>query len=122
MKNKYKGLDVFGALLGMRLSRSLGNSNYFGINGNIIVGLFCLSIIVPFIIMMIIKKFYLVSFLITILLIPMVVGFVGLYYKNINLVLGGIIVFFIILSIYLIFMRRHNKNKDTINYDRYRNY
>lgn len=119
MKNKFKGLGVFGVFLGMWLSRNFGNNNYFGLDGRVTIGLICLLIIVPSIIILFFKKFYLVSFLVTILVTPMVVAFVGIYYDNMNLVLCGLIVFFVILLIYLILIKRHNKNKDTINYDKY---
>lgn len=121
MKSKFKGLGVFGASFGIWLSRNFGNNNYFGLNGRVIFGLVCALFILTAIIELILKKSYFLSLLIIILVTPMFVGFIGIYCDNIYLVSGGLIVFLIILSIYLIIIKRFKKNKDTIDYDKYKN-
>ncbi|GFZ29984.1 hypothetical protein CSC2_05100 [Clostridium zeae] len=56
MKNKYKGLGVFGTFLGMWLSRNFGNNKYFGLDGRMLILLFAILLITACIISMIIKK------------------------------------------------------------------
>ncbi|GFZ29985.1 hypothetical protein CSC2_05110 [Clostridium zeae] len=51
----------------------------------------------------------------------MFVGFIGIYYDNIILVTGGLIGFLILLGLYVILMKRYQRNKDNINYDKYKN-
>lgn len=120
MKNKYKGFSAFGIALGMWFSRNFGDNTYFGLNGRIIAGLFCALLIASGIIILIYKKLYLISFLALILIAPMVVMFIGIYYDNLKLIFGGLLTFIIILCIYLIIIKRREKKEDNIDYDKYK--
>lgn len=117
MKNKFKGLGVFGVSLGMWLSRNFGNQSYFGINGRVLIGLVGILLMLPFLIIAILKRAYFALFLFLLIFLPLLVGLIGIYYDNVYIVLGGLIALFISFFV----LKRYETNKDdNIDYEKYK--
>lgn len=118
MKDKFKNLGIWGVLLGTWLSRNFGNQNYFGVNGRVLIGLACVVLMLPALIILVLKKAYFALFLFLLLILPLVVAFIGIYYDNAYFLLGGLIAFFIALFV----LKRYGKHKDdNIDYEKYKN-
>lgn len=96
--------------------KKIWRSKLFGLNGRIIIGLAVALVMTICLITLVLEKFYFASFLILILLLPLVVGFIGIYYNNMDLLLGGLIAFFVILLICNILIKWYEKN-DYVNID-----
>jgi hypothetical protein len=122
MKNKFKGLCTFGVFFGMWLSRNFGDNSYFGLNLRVLIGLAVTVLVGSVIILLLIKKQYLGAFWFFIIILPLAFGFVGMYYDDLKLVGGGLLAFFISLTIGNMVLKRYANNDDSkIDYDRYRN-
>lgn len=97
MKNKMKYLGTIGVFVGMAVSKVLGN--YFGLNGKIVVAFTTLVIVSFALVYLVIKKYYLASLIMFIMILPLIMCVIGMYLNNEYLAGGGIALFIIILPL-----------------------
>lgn len=97
MKDKLKWVGVIGVLIGIGLSRIIGN--YYGANGKIAIFAILVVILVFLILYYTSKKKYLEAIRGCGIVIPLIIGFAGMYLDNLYLLIGGIASMFISIPV-----------------------
>lgn len=112
MKNEAKFWMILICLLGIFAGRIFNRvlSNYFGNNGSNIAISISLTIVLCGIVMLFIKGYNRVAIVSSVFLVPLVVGGIGLYSNNMDVVGLSIVLFFIILFILIMLIPKYLKN------------
>ncbi|SMC26744.1 hypothetical protein SAMN02745134_02923 [Clostridium acidisoli DSM 12555] len=101
---KVKYMGIAGVIIGMIFSKILGS--YFGNDVRIILMSFSIVCVISVILYLVLNKSYKVAIMFFLMLIPLIIGFLGIYFHNIYLVFGGLILFFIISIILLQYLKK----------------
>lgn len=109
MKDKMKSLGISVVLLGMALSKYMGNK--FGVNGRIYVGIGALIFVLIGVIILIFFKKYSAVLVICFLFLPLIMSLIGIYLNNIYIVLAGVALFIVFWKIIIKVLSWFNKNK-----------
>jgi hypothetical protein len=92
-----KGIGVLSAVIGMILYKVM--SNYYGDSGPKLVMYACVSISLAAIISLVLMKHFLAAFLLSMIGLPVVVMAIGMYFDNVLVGFGGVILLFIMSPI-----------------------
>ncbi|MTK10561.1 MAG: hypothetical protein F8N39_00090 [Clostridiaceae bacterium] len=115
MKNKWKTIGISGVLFGAILSR--WETNKYGENGSLLVGICTFVIIILILILSASKtKKYLGTFMVSLMFSPFIISILGMYRNNPYMILGGIVLFLILGEVMtkkiLPWMKKSGKFKD----------
>lgn len=109
LKDKLNLICILGTFIGIVLSRVI--DVHYGDNGKITIVGSIIVIIALSILYLIIKKNYLSAIIIFAILLPLIIGFIGMYLNSLYLVIGGIASIFIIAPIMIKLMPKYMNNK-----------
>ncbi|WP_411681023.1 hypothetical protein [Clostridium thailandense] len=115
-KDKMKLLGALVFLLGMSLSKYMGNK--YGVNGRLSIGVFGVVLGLMIVIVLIYIKKYLgalVVFFTFLFFIIGLIGLIGIYLDNIYIVIAGLILALAFLKIIIKVLPRFNKKIEIIN-------
>jgi intracellular septation protein A len=108
IKYSMASIGILGVLFGRFLNREL--THYFGNNASNIIVAICLAVIFCVILLSIIMKQYITGIGLFVISIPLIVGGLGLYLDNMELVGLGILLIFIIYPAMIIVIKRFRNN------------
>ena len=96
MKNT-KGIGVLSAVIGMILYKVM--SNYYGTSGPKLLVYVCVSLSLGAVISLLVMKEFTAAIFVSMLVLPLVVGAIGIYLDSLITVVGSIILLFVMLAI-----------------------
>ena len=96
MKN-IKGIGVLSSVIGMVLYKVM--SHYFSASGPKIVVYVCVSLSLGAIISLIVMKEFIAAIFVSMFVLPLVVGAIGMYLDSLIVVSGSIILVFVMLAV-----------------------
>jgi hypothetical protein len=94
---KMKNIGIIAVLIGIILSRICGD--YFGSNSQVIIMGIAILFSAILIAVIVLKKYYIPAILLTSILTPVAISFFGMYFNNLYMLFGGLILFFVALVI-----------------------
>lgn len=109
MKDKSKSLGALVVLLGMALSKYMGNK--YGINGRLSVGICGLVMGLIAVIVLIFRKNYLGALVVCFIFLPVTLGLIGVYLNNVYMAIAGVVLLVVFLKIIIKVLPKFNKNK-----------
>ncbi|WP_411681921.1 hypothetical protein [Clostridium thailandense] len=107
MKDKMKLLGALVFLLGMSLSKYMGNK--YGVNGRLSIGVFGVVLGLMVVIVLIYRKKYLGALVVFFTFLFFIIGLIGIYLDNIYIVIAGLILALAFLKIMIKVLPRFNK-------------
>jgi hypothetical protein len=107
VKNRLRGLGVLGVLVGIILSRMLGI--YYGDNARIAIMALGIVLLIIIVGILIIKKQTIAGVVFFSMTIPIIIIALGMCENNLYLVLGGLILFCIVLVIVIKYLNSIKK-------------
>ena len=108
MKDKFMFISILGILVGRILNRIL--SSYFGVNGPLALVFTIVALFMVCDLYFLIRRRFFATLVIFIFVLPMLIGFIGMFMDNYAILDCGIVSIFIIYPIFTRWIKRLDRN------------